>query len=113
MRSILGNGALDVSYDVTYGLDALNLLVGYLYVKLIFYGADQVNYVERICTEIVNDRSLCGYLVSVNIELVYDNITDLFKYHCNYLLLDYFSGRVRAQPSAVPSWNSPIALNLL
>ena len=64
---------LDVSDSVTYSSDLLCLVVGNRNTKLLLELHNQLNGIQRICTQIICEAGLSLYFCLINTEFINDN----------------------------------------
>src|SRR6266446_2097551 len=62
--------ALDVVDDILDGADLLGFLVGDLHVVFFFEGHDQLDDVERIRTQILDERGIRGHFILADAQLL-------------------------------------------
>src|SRR5215472_2857421 len=74
---------VDVVDGILHGTNLLRLLVGNLDVEGFFKGHHQLNGVERIRSQVVDKRSVGGYLAFVHTQLLDDNLFYSFFNRCH------------------------------
>ena len=75
---------LDKLYDVADSLDVLDLILGDLNIELVLKSHYQINNVQGISAQIVLNVGSLGDVVSLNVELLGDELLNLVKYQCLY-----------------------------
>src|SRR6266700_2059688 len=74
----------DIIRSFLHGGDLLCILIRNLQFKLFFKRHDEFDQVERVCIQILNERSVGNDLILVNAELINNNLLESVMYSWHY-----------------------------